>query len=743
MTVGGPCVLLVDDNEQNLLALEAIVEPLGHRLVRARSGDEALRALLHDDFAVILLDVQMPGLDGFETATLIKRRERTRHVPIVFLTAHDEERAQVFRAYEAGAVDYIFKPFNPDVLRSKISVFVELWQKNEQLREQAERLRRQELAELERASEARYQALAEAMPQMIWMTDSGGTTTYVNRRWTDYTGLTLEQTIGDGWLAVVHPDDLAGAVSSWRDAMRSGEPYETEFRLRRARDGVYRWQLGRALPTYDTDGTLVNWVGTCTDIDDRKRLEQSQAFLLEAGALLASSLDYEQTLAAVARAAVPQIADWCTVSVVEPDSTVRQLAVAHVDPQKVQFVRELQERYPPDPQAEQGPAKVVRTGKPEFVPTITDDLLVAAARDELHLDLLRELGLRSYVCVPLVARERVLGAMAFVRAESGRSYDEADVALAEELARRAATAVDNARLFRAAEERGRAARVLASIGDGVVLVDGEGVIRLWNPAAETITGLSARDVVGERVEDVVPGWRDLTSRIPVAPAGAATVRPETVPVELSSREVWLSMSGVQLEEGTVYAFRDLTEERGLEQLKAHFVATVSHELRTPLAAIYGSAQTMRRQDLDDEMRDRLLRMISDESDRLATIVNDLLLASQLDADRLTVTIEQCDVAALADAVLESARVRLPDGRPLEIAIPPDLPPVAADAGHLQQVLVNLVDNAIKYSPDGGPVRVSAEAVDSRVRIAVADQGLGIHGASSGGSSRSSTASTRT
>ncbi|MEA2451084.1 MAG: hypothetical protein QOG63_3016, partial [Thermoleophilaceae bacterium] len=120
-------VLLVDDQPENLLALEAVLKPLGLRTVRATSGEEALRKLLHDDFAAILLDVQMPGMDGFETAGMIKMRERTQHIPIIFLTAIDKERQQVFRGYSVGAVDYLFKPFDPDVLRSKVGVFVDLY----------------------------------------------------------------------------------------------------------------------------------------------------------------------------------------------------------------------------------------------------------------------------------------------------------------------------------------------------------------------------------------------------------------------------------------------------------------------------------------------------------------------------------------------------------------------------------------------------------------------------------------
>lgn len=136
----GVSILLVDDRPENLLALEAILSGLGHELVRANSGAEALKQLLRQDIALILLDVQMPGMDGFETAAQIKARERTQHIPIVFLTAIDGERHQAFRGYAAGAVDYLFKPFDPWVLRAKVGVFIELYQRRKELAVQAEQL---------------------------------------------------------------------------------------------------------------------------------------------------------------------------------------------------------------------------------------------------------------------------------------------------------------------------------------------------------------------------------------------------------------------------------------------------------------------------------------------------------------------------------------------------------------------------------------------------------------------------
>ena len=192
----------------------------------------------------------------------------------------------------------------------------------------------------------------------------------------------------------------------------------------------------------------------------------------------------------------------------------------------------------------------------------------------------------------------------------------------------------------------RHARVLEHVDDGVFLVDETGVIRHWNPAAQAITGLPEDEVLDKRAEKALPGWDTIGSLVPVAEVpGPGSRAAKTVPLELDGRELWLSISGVKFADGVVYAFRNLTEERALDELKGEFVATVSHELRTPLAAIYGSAQTLRRKDLelDDERRESLLDVIVDESERLTRIAGDILLANTLDSDRLRLEREPVDL----------------------------------------------------------------------------------------------------
>jgi PAS domain S-box-containing protein len=451
------------------------------------------------------------------------------------------------------------------------------------------------------------------------------------------------------------------------------------------------------------------------------------SFLAEASTLLASSLDYESTLRAVARLAVPHLADWCVIDVVDDERLLR-IATAHVDPDKLALVDELDRRWPQRRDEPFGAYAVLRTGTPELSPEISDDLLHAIAHDGEHLNVLRELGMRSSMSVPMWGRDHVLGVLSFVTAESERSYTEADLALAEELARRAAVAVDNALLYRQAEEQARAARVLAAVGDGVFLVDSREVVGLWNPAAEAITGLAAGEVVGREVADAIPGWLEIAPRVPVvAEHERAAARAETVPLEVGGRELWLSMSGVGFADGTVYAFRDLTQDRVLDELKAEFVSTVSHELRTPLAAIYGAAMTLRRRDLavDEGQREKLLEVVVHESERLATIVNDILWASRLDAQSMQFSIQSCDAAALAQGVVDAANAHRPSQIQLVLHAPDDLPRVAGDPDKIRQVLANLLDNAVKYSPDGGRVEVELAAAEMSLRFTVHDEGLGV------------------
>jgi K+-sensing histidine kinase KdpD len=320
----------------------------------------------------------------------------------------------------------------------------------------------------------------------------------------------------------------------------------------------------------------------------------------------------------------------------------------------------------------------------------------------------------SRIRVPLIARGRALCALVLELDGSERQYGQADLELAVDLAHRAAVAVDNARLHEEVERRADAARALQYVADAVVLVGRDGRPRYWNAAAGELLGET----------EALDQWKQVRAQLENEDTMTA---PVTLPVQLDGRERWVQISRAEFEEGCVYALRDVTEERSLERTRSEFVATASHELRTPIAAVYGTFQTLLREDieLDPERQQQFLRLGLQESDRLRRIVEDVLLAGELNAGNPELTAGACDVQELLAELVESTQRRIDGKHTLVLDVQPEVGAVECDPLRLRQVLANLIENAIKYSPKGGNVTVSAARSDGAVRIEVADQGIGI------------------
>jgi PAS domain S-box-containing protein len=539
----------------------------------------------------------------------------------------------------------------------------------------------------------------------------------------EHFGRTLRDVLGE---------DLASEIEPLhRQVLETGEPI-LDLHIERALPATPRetrsW-LVSYYPVRDIDDAKIGVGVVITDVSERdralaaaERARARLAVLAEASQTLASTLDYESTLASLASLLVPRFADWYAVDILDDDGQFRRLAVVHSDPAKAEWAARSRDLYPPDLEEDEGTGRAARTGEAVLYRTISDELLASSTKDSAHYEILHELGMESAMVVPLTAAGRTFGGLMLVSSNPARLYDEDDLEFAKHLGRRAAVAVDNARLYRAAEERARAAIVVEHVADGVLLVDQGEVIRLWNPAAEEITGLAAADTVGRSTAEVFAPWETIADL-----ATRNEARPQTQPVEINGRELWLSITGVGFEGGTVFAFQDLTAERAVEKLKSDFVSTVSHELRTPLAAIYGAALTLRREDvpLGEPQRTGLLEVIASESDRLARIVNDILWASRLESGTMQTTIQKCDGVAIARSVVDTARHYIPPNIQLTIKAPKKAPNVAADPDKARQVLTNLVDNAVKYSPDGGKVAVEVGVAGSQLRYTVRDEGLGV------------------
>jgi signal transduction histidine kinase len=274
---------------------------------------------------------------------------------------------------------------------------------------------------------------------------------------------------------------------------------------------------------------------------------------------------------------------------------------------------------------------------------------------------------------------------------------------------------------REAESRAEAARALEHVSDGVILTDSYGVIEFWNPGATTATGIPEHAAIGRQLQRLMPNWGRLSLQHDGAHGGGAAV----VPIQLET-ERWLSVTSVDFGEGVVYAIRDVTEERALEDMRSDFVATASHELRTPLTSISGAARTLVRHSdsLTPERREAFLQMIVNESDRLAAIVDQILLANRIEAGQIEVTSEAVDGYDVARSVVDAVALHAPTRIRIQLETNGGTQAVACDPDRLRQVLRNLLDNAIKYSPAGGDVRVALEPNGNAMRFAVHDEGIG-------------------
>jgi PAS domain S-box-containing protein len=278
-------ILLVDDHPENLLALEAVLSSLGENLVSAHSGEEALRCLLDQDFAVILLDVQMPNMNGFETAALIRNRARSRQTPIIFLTAFSANDDLVFKGYSLGAVDYLHKPIDPVILSSKVAVFVDLFRKTEMIQRQTEEVERQsaQLKQMNRElrqSEERFRLLSVCSPVGIFLLDIAGQCTYTNPRCQEICGFTAVEGLGEGWLQFLHPDDRERAISDWGTCIRATQEVSAEYRFQTP-EGIVRWTHVCTAPMFSDQGHFIGHVGTIEDITEHKQAESVREQMLQ------------------------------------------------------------------------------------------------------------------------------------------------------------------------------------------------------------------------------------------------------------------------------------------------------------------------------------------------------------------------------------------------------------------------------------------------------------------------------
>ena len=434
--------------------------------------------------------------------------------------------------------------------------------------------------------------------------------------------------------------------------------------------------------------------------------------LARIGGLLATSLDPMVVLEEAARHAPGLLdADAAVIRLLERDELVVRAASGHGTERLV------------------GTRASSSTGVSGAVAQSRAPVVVPGADEQPRLargDLLLERGAGACVAVPLVGHGGGLYGVLGVYSDSRRAWRDDEVSTLSSLAATSAASAANAELYqRVAEEKERSGAILANIADGIVSVDRDDRIVLWNAMAEHITGVPASEALGRSVPEVLQ--RELSTN------GTEGVVERHVAIRRGGDEVWLALSeAVMLDPagsvaGRIFAFRDVSSERVVEQMKSDFVSAVSHELRTPLTSIYGFAETLQRSDVDftDVERESFLRHIAAESERLIRIVDDLLSVARLEAGTLDVALEPTDLGDALREAVAAAQGREEGRHRFSVRIEPSELAVRADREKLGLVLANLLDNAVRYSPEGGTITVSARGRSQAAEVTVADEGIGI------------------
>jgi PAS domain S-box-containing protein len=345
----------------------------------------------------------------------------------------------------------------------------------------------------------------------------------------------------------------------------------------------------------------------------------------------------------------------------------------------------------------------------------------------------------AYLGAPILSPDGDLRGVLALYDRRRRVWKEDEIEALEAFANSATVALQNALLYqRVAQEKEKSEAIIASIADGIVVVDPDGRVEMWNRAASAMTGVPSRSALRRTLRDVVRGELGDRDDLAYAALQAAATSEAAAEVHLSrgEREIWLSVRAAQLRDplevrvGTVYALRDVSADRQLDQLKSDFVATVSHELRTPLTSIYGFAETLLRSDVSfpDEDRRTFLGYIASESERLTRLVDGLLSVTRLEAGGVELDLADVDVSEVLREIVIRQSERARDTHQVDLNVPAEPLVAAADRDKLRQIVLNLVDNAIKYSPSGGTVTVTGRRQLDTVEIRVRDEGIGISAA---------------
>ncbi|MDO8510220.1 MAG: PAS domain S-box protein [bacterium] len=571
----------------------------------------------------------------------------------------------------------------------------------------------------------RMAASVESSEDAIYGRDLSGRITSWNEGAEKIYGYSREEVLGKD-SKLIFPENSKGQYNKLRESIKRDEAIRN-FETVRVRKGGKRIMVSLTVsPIKDDRGNIIGCSVVARDITEKKIAEQSQEMLSKASKLLASSLDYGKTLKEIARLIVPKLADWFAIDLIVDGK--REMAVlAHQDPKMVKLALMLRTKYPLNESS--GASRVMKTGKAEFYPVITSEMIEAHAKDAEHLRLIKKIGFSSAIVVPLKVHSTILGAMTLVYSTAGKHYTQADPVFLEELARRIATAIDNARHYATAEhelsERSameeKLRQFIESTSDAFVSFDKEWRYTYMNKNAEYYEGVKFEDVQGKVIWEMFPESRN---KLFYEKYHEVMKARKKIEFEEFLQNKWFEIRAYPVKDGGIALhYNDITGRKLDEQRKDEFISMASHELKTPITSIKLYTELLLKK-VKDKTATQHLSSMFEQVNRLSKLINDLLDVSRIQAGKLIFKKQFFDLGLL---IADIAEILGKTSKKHSIITSVHLAgKVWGDKDRVGQVIINLIGNAIKYSPSGGDIIIVASKIKDNVIVNVQDFGIGLY-----------------
>jgi PAS domain S-box-containing protein len=669
-------VLLVDKDIANLMALEALLAPLGTKLVRARSGEEALRRLRDEDFAAVLMDIELPGIDAFETAKRARAQERSRHIPFIFLAPGESMEFPVAGAYRLGAVDYLVRPLAPDIIRAKVAVFVELFRRAEQVRLLEHRLREQ--------SERRYRAIIENSWDAVTLLAADGTIRYASPATLRVLGYAPDELVGRNAIELTHPDDQPARHGQFARLLAGPGTSDTDSFRYRHRDDSWRWveaTCTNLLHEPSVRGVVENF----RDVTEQRRAAEA----------LRESEQHYRALAD----SMPVMVYTC-----RPDGQCdycnrRWYDYTGQPAGRAEGTGWAEASHPADREATRAAwEEAVCAGRP-----YEREQRLRAADGSYRWFLCRAEPLRDGRGQVVKWFGNCTDIQQMKKAREIQTESERRLMLALETAKLGAWQLDLASGAVVCSERFRTYFGLPR-GSAVTYPQ---LLGLIHPDDREPARAAAERAVAQRT-DYEAEYRA------VRPDGStrwiyARGRPVYGPGNVPLRLVGMTQDVTErkhLEEELRQRAERLAEA---DRRKDEFLAMLSHELRNPLAPIANAVQVLKQAGHDDPQCTWARGVIARQAQHLTRLIDDLLDVSRVTRGKVQLRTEPVELRAVLDRAVETSRPLIDARRhELTVSLPPAPMRVEADPTRLAQVVSNLLNNAAKYTPEGGRIWLSAE-----------------------------------